>query len=158
MARWTDPMSVAAGGTGDAGPAVRGSGRVVRGGGPPASGAGGGPERSAVCTRTCAGAVRGADRWRGGAQERGATAGAWGSAGAVSTVAKGYSRSARGEPVRGWSTGSLRHPRSRNPWEVPDSNRPPPRRDRSGGKLPSPEGTGAPVTFDRRPGGSPVAA
>ncbi|GAA2731519.1 hypothetical protein GCM10010360_15470 [Streptomyces nogalater] len=87
MARWTEPMSVAAGGAGLA--AGRGAGRPAEDGDPQTSAAGGGPGLSAVRAETWPGTSGEGGRWRGGAQGRGATAGAWGAVGAVSTMAKG---------------------------------------------------------------------
>ncbi|BDH02894.1 hypothetical protein HEK131_01210 [Streptomyces seoulensis] len=92
------------------------------------------------------GAVAAGGRCIGGAQDRAGAGGAWGPAGAVSTVAKDLlpKRGGGGGPC-GVDTGGVRAARGvRGPTGVPDSNRPPPRADGLPGKLPSPEGTDAP--------------
>ncbi|GAA3175681.1 hypothetical protein GCM10010451_25740 [Streptomyces virens] len=76
----------------------------------------------------------------GGAGEWGCSGTAVRGAEAVPVVAKGHSRSARGQPVR--STGGGRRSRGPSPRRVPDSNGLSPHADGPREKLPPPEGTG----------------
>ncbi|GHB54876.1 hypothetical protein GCM10010306_055870 [Streptomyces umbrinus] len=89
----------------------------------------------------------------------GSEEGTCGPAGAVSTVAKGYSRSARGAARAGVTReGSERRSRESTPRRIPDFNRLPPLADGLRRNFPRPRELAIPVTAGRLPtGGSPPA-
>jgi hypothetical protein len=104
----------------------------------------GGVRASSKGVRASAGEVRG---WAGGrrvpaeALDR-CRGGAGDCAGAVSTVAKGHSRSTRGTARAGKHGRGLCAARGESaPRRIPDCNRPSPHADGLAGKLPSGEGT-----------------